>query len=89
MNLFETACQNLSPVVSLSPPPSPYRLLESGILSFGIRNSDQGPRKSANEWNPESSTWNPESTAWNPGQYQDCLTLPYLRRDSKFSFLLN
>ena len=35
-------------------------LMESGILTFGIRNTAQGIR------NPlESSTWNPESTAWN------------------------
>ena len=35
-------------------------LMESGILTFGIRNTAQGIR------NPlESSTWNPESTVWN------------------------
>ena len=66
MNLFDTACQIFLPH-SLSP--SPSRFLESGILGFGIRNSDQGSRKSANEWNLESSTWNPESKAWNPGHY--------------------
>ena len=37
-------------------------LMESGILTFGIRNTAQGIR------NPlEPSTWNPESTAWNAG----------------------
>ena len=49
--------------------------MESGILGFGVRNTDQGIRNPANDWNPESkfhkqilesNTWNPESTAWNP-----------------------
>ena len=49
--------------------------MESEILGFGIRNTDQGMRNPANDWspeslpltkNPESRTWNSESTAWNP-----------------------
>ena len=50
-------------------------LVESWILGFGIRNTDQGMRNPPNDWtpesnpltkNPESSTWNSEYTAWNP-----------------------
>ena len=50
-------------------------LVESEILRFGIRNTDQGMRNPPNDWtpeslpltkNPESSAWNSESTAWNP-----------------------
>ena len=49
--------------------------MESGILGFGVRNTGQGIRNHANDWNPESkfnkqilesNTWNPESTARNP-----------------------
>ena len=48
-----------------------FLFVESGILGFGIRNTAQGIRNPANDWNPESkfhclrifesSIWNPES----------------------------
>ena len=56
--------------------------VESGILSFGIRNTLQRIRIPINYWNSESkfhwqrlesSTWNPES------RIQDCLGFSYMR----------
>ena len=44
-----------------NPESGKFLLVESGILGFGIRNSDQGIRNPTNDWNPESTAWNPES----------------------------
>ena len=42
------------------PEPGKYFLVESGIMGFGIRNTDQGIRNPTKDWNPSSTDkdWN-------------------------------
>ena len=55
--------------------PVKFLFVESGILSFGMRNKAQRIRNATKDWNPiqrstrkkvELGAWNQESTAWNP-----------------------
>ena len=69
------------------PEPGKYFLVESGIMGFGIRNTDQGIRNPTKDWNPSST-----DKDWNPGQFlqfgvhsvesriQDYLGFPYMGR---------
>ena len=40
--------------------------VDSGILGFGMRNTNQGIRNLTTDWNLESSALNPGFKGWNP-----------------------